>query len=56
MKVVINEIDKDYRAWTGSEVKEFKSLKEAAEYCSKESWSGYSYYIDSERTKWLNES
>lgn len=54
MKVCIIEFDKDYHTVTGSEVKEFASIEEAQTYCHEESWSGYSYFIDHEATKYYN--
>lgn len=47
----IIEIDRDYRTYTGSEIKEFDSLQEAEEYCIKESWTGYDYYVDIRQSK-----
>lgn len=45
MRVEIIEVDNDYRSYSGSEIKEFFSLKEAQKYCDDESWTGYSYII-----------
>lgn len=44
-RAIINLIDKDYRAFTGSEEITVSSWDEAEEYCRKSSWSGYDYYV-----------
>jgi len=45
-KFTIVEFDKDYKVVTGTAVKKFNSLEEAEEYCKKESWSGYYYFVE----------
>lgn len=45
MKFTIIEFDKDYRTITDHLVKEFKNEKEAREWCRKNSWTGYDYFI-----------
>jgi hypothetical protein len=42
----IVEIDNDYRAWTGTEIREFPDLKTAEKYANEKSWSGYHYFVD----------
>lgn len=37
--------DNDYHSYVGSDNIEFDEVKEAYEYASKESWSGYSYTV-----------
>jgi hypothetical protein len=44
----IAEIDRDYRAWSGTYYKHFSTRAEAEAYCDKESWTGYDYYIREE--------
>ncbi len=41
----IDEIDKDYRAWSGTEELEFSSWKDAEKHCKEESWTGYYYVV-----------
>lgn len=56
MRVAIIEVDRDYNVPIGWSVKEFNSIEEAKEWCKKETWTGYEYHIDDERTRWLNAS
>lgn len=55
MKVYITEYDKDYHTVTNTLKKEFETLEQAEAWCEKESWSGYTYWIDRELTKAVNE-
>lgn len=41
----IIEVDRDYRTVTNVYRKEFKSKKDAQEYCEKKSWAGYYYFV-----------
>lgn len=45
LEFTITEIDKDYRALSGTAKLEFKSWNDAEKYCKEESWSGYDYFV-----------
>lgn len=42
----IQEIDRDYRTWSGTEEHEFPDLEAAEAWCREKSWTGYSYSVD----------
>jgi hypothetical protein len=44
----IIEVDRDYRTVSGHEVKSFANRAEADEWCRKESWTGYRYWVEGE--------
>lgn len=56
MNVYIVKFDNDYHTMTDSFDKEFTSIEEAEQWCKDESWSGYTYYVDTSMTKALNEN
>lgn len=55
MKVFIKEFDNDYHTVTNILEKEFETLEQAILWCENGSWSGYTYWIDRELTKAVNE-
>lgn len=55
MIVYINEIDRDYHVVVKTLKKEFKSIKQAEEWCRENKWSGCWYYIDRKLTEAANE-
>lgn len=42
----IQEIDRDYRTWSGTEEREFPDLKAAEAWCAEHSWTGYDHPVD----------
>ena len=42
----INEIDRDYNSWSGSEEIIVSSWQEAEEWCKEKKWTGHYYIID----------
>ena len=45
----INEFDRDYHCFCGTEEIQVDSVEEAREHCRKQTWSGYSYNIHNMR-------
>lgn len=56
MIVYINGFDNDYHTFTKYLKKEFTNIEEAEQWCKDASWSGYSYDVDKDMTKAVNES